>query len=213
MSTIKLLDVCVKRKVRIIFFSSGGTVCGEPHYLPIDEDHPTNPKSAYGIHKLTVEKILEYYGYTYNLDYIILRVSNPYGAGQAVEKNQGVISVFIRNISNGLPIEVWGDGKTIRDYIFIDDVIEACKKMIFYNGETRVFNVGEERGYTIEEIVQMIQKELGRKIEIVHKEGRIQDVSANVLDCTRIKSEVSWNATIELKTGIKQIINSTGDLF
>lgn len=76
-----------------------------------------------------------------------------------------------------------------------------------------MFNVGEERGYTIEEIVQMIQKELGRKIEIVHKEGRIQDVSANVLDCTRIKSEVSWNATIELKTGIKQIINSTGDLF
>lgn len=92
--TIRLLEACKNKCLRVIFFSSGGTVYGIPRYLPINEEHRTDPISAYGIQKLTIEKCLEYYGRIYGLDYIILRISNPYGTYQEPVSDQGVVAVF-----------------------------------------------------------------------------------------------------------------------
>src|SRR5262249_40303284 len=94
-----LLDLSVKFKVRkVIFASSGGTVYGVPTALPIRESHPTEPVCPYGITKLAIEKYLHFYQHAYNLDYVVLRIANPYGARQSPDAPQGVVSVFMNKM-------------------------------------------------------------------------------------------------------------------
>jgi len=207
--TIRLLDACVKAKVKkIIYFSSGGTVYGIPRYIPIDEGHRTEPLSAYGIHKLAVEKCLEYYGRTYQLNYNILRVSNPYGEGQNPFSNQGVVAVFLAKALMHQPIEIWGDGSVMRDYIFVDDVIIACIKILNYQGKNSVFNVGSGVGYSLQEIIRIIQKTTGSILDINYLAGRVQDVPANILDISLMKKEVKWSPEITINEGIKKMLSS-----
>ena len=123
---IPLLHACAELGIRFIFFSSGGTVYGVPEFIPITEEHRTFPISPYGIQKLTLEKCIEYYGYVYDLDYIVLRITNPYGAYQDPTKKQGAIAVFLAQAMMGETIELWGDGSVVRDYLFVKDLMKAC---------------------------------------------------------------------------------------
>ena len=206
--TIKLLDSCVKNGVKLVFFSSGGTVYGLPYSLPIDEKHRTEPISSYGIQKLSIEKCIEYYGHTYGLDYLILRISNPYGPYQNPFGNQGVISVFIANVLMGTAIEIWGDGSTIRDYIFVEDLMDACTKLVKYNGNNRVFNIGYGKGHSLKEIIEVIQKELKKKVIVNYKNSRVQDVTANVLDISLLKQEIDWTPSVSIEEGIHFMLNA-----
>ncbi len=133
--TLQLLDAMVEHNVRqIVFSSSGGTVYGDPQYVPIDEKHPTNPTVSYGITKLTVEKYLQMYQKLYGINACILRITNPYGKRQKLVGSQGAVGVFLNLALNGKPLEIWGDGSVVRDFIYIDDVIDACIKAISYTG-------------------------------------------------------------------------------
>ena len=200
--TIRLLDACAKEQVRLIYFSSGGTVYGVPRYVPIDEGHRTEPISAYGIHKLAEEKCIEYYGRTYGLDYCILRLANPYGAWQAPYGSQGVIAIFLAKALHNEEIEIWGDGSNVRDYIYVDDLMRAVCQILDYSGPERVFNIGSGRGYSLQEILYRIQKVTGKMLHVKHMPGRIQDVPANVLDTTLIQQETGWSPTTKLLDGL-----------
>ena len=123
--TINMLEQCVKANVkRIVFISSGGTVYGETKEIPIKEDFPHNPICSYGITKLTIEKYLALYKHQYGLDYIVLRPSNPFGPFQNPFLRQGAVSVFLYNIINKIPIHIWGDGSIVRDYLYVQDLID-----------------------------------------------------------------------------------------
>lgn len=206
--TIRFLDACIGRQIRVIYFSSGGTVYGIPNYLPIDEGHRTEPISAYGIHKLTVEKCLEYYGRTYGLDYIIFRISNPYGMYQNPFANQGVIAVFLSKALLRETIEVWGDGNTVRDYIYVDDVINACLKIVDYTGKVKIFNIGSGKGYSLREIISIIRHKLDTVVEVRYLASRIQDVPTNILDNSLFKRELRWRLHVDLDQGIQKMIDS-----
>lgn len=124
--TLSLLDEIRQSNVKkIIFISSGGTIYGMPEVIPIPEEHKEEPVCGYGIHKLVIEKYLYLYNYLFNLEYNVIRLSNPYGAAQIADRPQGVIGNFLFHVLNKKPIEIWGDGKVIRDYIFIEDAVEA----------------------------------------------------------------------------------------
>lgn len=200
--TIRLLDACASRNVRFVYFSSGGTIYGVPRYVPIDEDHRTDPISAYGIHKLSVEKCMEYYGRTYGLDYSILRISNPYGRFQAPFANQGVIAVFMAHAILDKSIDVWGDGTAVRDYIYVDDVMEACIRLLDYQGDQRIFNIGSGKGYSLQQIICLIEQELQKKIRVRYQPSRIQDVPSNVLECRLAERELAWKPVVPLTEGI-----------
>ena len=203
---IRLLEACKKYSVRFVFFSSGGTVYGLPKYVPIDEMHSTDPISPYGIHKLTLEKCIEYYGRTYGLDYLILRITNPYGMYQNPKKNQGAIAVFLAKAILGNTIEIWGDGNAVRDYIFVSDVMDACDALMHYQGK-KIFNISSGRGYSLNEIVTEIYRQLrNRPIRVRYLPMRIQDVSVSILDNTLIGQETSWKPKINLQEGIRQMI-------
>ncbi len=202
MPTISLLEKIKEKRIKIIFFSSGGTVYGMPKALPIEETHPTDPISPYGIQKLCIEKILEYYGRTYGVDYRILRISNPYGAFQKPNNNQGVIAVFMAKILQKHKIQIWGDGTNIRDYLYVDDLMAACEKIIDYRGVCRVFNISSGVGISLKEIIELIQQRLDCIADVEYISGRVHDVSANVLSYGLAEHELRWQPIVDIKTGI-----------
>lgn len=205
--TINLLNSIVKYNIRLIFFSSGGTVYGLPQYIPIDEKHPTNPISSYGIQKISIEKIIEYYGRTYEMDYYIFRISNPYGPYQNIHANQGIIPIFINKILAGETIQIWGDGSNVRDYIWIDDLLSACSKIITYSGEYKIFNISSNKGYSINEIIDIIKNITHITPNVQYMPKRVQDVSINILDNELASGELNYIGNTDIYSGIKKMIN------
>src|SRR6185295_11579396 len=110
-ATLQLLGAMVAKRVhKIVFISSGGTVYGNPTYLPIDENHPTEPRVSYGVTKLAIEKYLLLHQNLYGIKANILRVANPFGQRQRVETAQGAVAAFLSKAMRGQPVEIWGDG-------------------------------------------------------------------------------------------------------
>lgn len=203
--TVKILEMCRRAQVKkIIFPSSGGTVYGIPGKIPVNEEHPTNPICSYGISKLAIEKYLYMFKELYGLDYQILRISNPYGPYQNPFSNQGAIAVFLGKALKGEPIEVWGDGSVCRDYIYIDDLIEALILITTKNSDYKVLNIGSGRAYSVNDIIEQIAITLETNIKVNYKEARKIDVPTNVLDISRAEVGLQWGPQIDLKMGIKR---------
>jgi UDP-glucose 4-epimerase len=206
-ATLQLLEAMRKKDVgKIIFISSGGTVYGPPRYLPIDETHETNPIVAYGISKLAIEKYLLFYQYHYGIKSNILRLTNPYGERQPANKAQGVVAVFVRRALQGLPLQIWGDGSTVRDYIYVSDVAEAVARAIVYQGETSVFNISTGNGISVNRLIETIEDVMSQPITRQYTRARASDVSANVLENALAREELGWRPTTELVDGIRRTV-------
>ncbi len=202
-ATLQLLNAMVAQSIgKIVFISSGGTVYGDPVYLPIDEKHPTNPKVSYGISKLAIEKYLLLYQHQHGIKSNILRVANPYGERQRVETAQGVIAVFLDKALRGQSIEIWGDGTVTRDYLHVADVADAFARAVQYGGRESVFNISSGHGASLNEIIGMMEHILGHTIERIYRPGRAFDVPISVLDNTLAREELGWMPQIDLSTGM-----------
>lgn len=199
LQTLNLLEVCRLSNVRkVIFASSGGTVYGIPSQIPIPETAATNPIAAYGISKLAIEKYLALYDYLHGLHFIALRIANPFGPFQVGYRKQGAIAAFVQKALNGEALEIWGDGEVVRDFIFIDDVVEAMIGAALYRGSHQVLNVGQGTGRSINQILRDIEVVLDRgPISKIYKAGRATDVPVNVLDISLIERELGWRPTTD----------------
>ena len=202
-ASLHILNAMVVHKVRnIVFISSGGTVYGNPIYLPVDEKHPTNPVVSYGITKLAIEKYLQMYERLHGIKAITLRVANPYGERQRIETAQGAVGVFLHHAIKGIPIEIWGDGSVTRDYIHVSDVAEAFVKALQYKGAQRLFNVSSGVGTTLNELIDMLEAVLGKSIERRYLPGRPFDVPVSVLCNNLARSELNWTPLVSMPDGI-----------
>lgn len=192
--SVQLLETCRLASVsRVVFVSSGGTVYGVPASVPVMEEAPTDPISAYGINKLIVEKYLHLFRHLHGIDSVVLRVANPFGPFQDPFRRQGVIAALTHAVVNRRPVEVWGDGRVVRDFVYVDDVAEALMLSASYEGPHRVFNVGSGVGRSVLDVVHDIGRVLDRAdVPIIYKAGRAADVPTNVLDIERIRRELGW---------------------
>jgi UDP-glucose 4-epimerase len=208
LNTVHLLDIASAEGVRkIIFVSSGGTVYGVPQRIPIPETAPTNPISAYGINKLAIEKCLALYHHLHGLNYLVLRVANPYGRFQSPFRKQGVIAAFIHRALQGAPLEIWGTGEVTRDFIHIDDVVAALIEIVSYDGPHRCMNVGSGGGRSINQVVQALELVLGRgELTVIRKQARNVDVPVNVLDISLITSETEWRPSRAWLEGLRDTV-------
>jgi UDP-glucose 4-epimerase len=212
--TIFLLEQCVAKKIlKIIFVSSGGTVYGMPDILPIKEECSTNPLCSYGITKLTIEKYLSLFKHLYGLDYTIVRPSNPYGSRQNPFGIQGAISVFLAKVVRNEQIEIWGDGKIVRDYIFIDDLADGIYKAAFTNTTSKIFNLGSGEGISLNSILAAIRMITNREVKHKYMQKRLLDVPAIFLDITKAKEELYWIPTTPLEAGINKTLSFISQLF
>jgi len=204
-STLQMLDVMVTQNVKkIIFISSGGTVYGNPVYLPIDEKHPTDPLVSYGVTKLTIEKYLQIYRKSRGIQPITLRVANPYGERQRIETAQGAVGVFIHRALKNMPIDIWGDGTVTRDYIHISDVAEAFSQALNYSGSETCFNISSGEGTNLNELIDMLDDTVGRPTKRNYLEGRSFDVPVSILSNELAKKELKWAPSVSMKEGISR---------
>jgi len=202
-ATLRMVEAMVAHSVcKIIFISSGGTVYGRPLYIPIDEMHPTNPQVSYGITKLAIEKYLLMFEMTHGIKAKILRVANPYGKRQRPENAQGAIGVFLYRALQQKPIEIWGDGSVIRDYIYIDDVADAFARAVHYSGPKSVFNISSGVGTQLNELIEIIEKVLGNPVARRYLPARPFDVPVSVLSNALAREELKWAPQVPLREGI-----------
>ena len=206
--SVELFDLCVEHKVKkVVFLSSGGTVYGDIDSDKIGENVVPAPRSPYGIGKLTIEHYLRYFKYVSGLDYIVYRVSNPYGPGQNIHGQQGVIAIFLHKILSGEPITVYGDGSMVRDYIYIDDLITMI--MASYRAENKYgeYNLGSGKGETVNDVVSFIENCIGRSVDRQSSPTPSTFVQRSVMDTSRFTGEFGVKSTTGLQAGIKKTLD------
>lgn len=203
--SLQMLNTMVALNVKdIVFISSGGTVYGKPEYLPVDENHPTNPSVSYGITKLAIEKYLLMYKLMYGLRPRILRVANPYGERQRIETAQGAVGVFLNRALNDQAIEIWGDGSIVRDYLHVSDVADAFACAIQYQGNSNIFNISSGSGTSLNQLLDILESVLDKTIQRTYLPGRLFDVPVSILSNDAARRELGWLPKVSLYDGIRR---------
>jgi UDP-glucose 4-epimerase len=181
--------------VALTYLSSGGAVYGDPDRLPVDEAEPPLPISPYGALHLSAEICAQAYARRFGTPTNILRCANVYGPGQAYDRDQGVIAIFLDRISRGLPITVFGDGSALRDYVLVDDVAWAVARIVEDRIDVGTVNVGSGQGHTVLEVVDAISHSIGKSPIVDPRPRRGFDVRSVVLDITRLSSLIPYAPT------------------
>jgi len=190
------MSLCSKRHIKFIYFSSGGTIYGNRTDLkPFVETDSVAPISYYGWSKQMMENGIKYVYRTENLEYLILRPSNPYGHGQRLHAQQGLIAVALGKILAGEPITVWGDGNSVRDYIYIDDLAKIVCRLLADNVKNETLNVGSGVGYSINNIINELKSIVAEPVRVEYVSSRSVDVANMILDTHRLQGYVNLNLT------------------
>ena len=206
-----VLDACRHRNpdARLIF-SSSRMVLGELLYSPVTEDHPTEPLSIYGIHKLTGEKYYQTYHKTYGLKTVVLRITNPYGIRQQMKHSKySLVGWFLRQAMEDKTIQIFGDGKQLRDYIYVDDIVTAFLKAgISDKAIGQIYNIGLGKSSQFLEMVKTVLKVAGKgKIECVPWPKNYEKIETGSFEMSmeKAKKDLKWFPRIELEEGIKRM--------
>jgi UDP-glucose 4-epimerase len=201
--TLYLLDLCVKHKVgKLVFMSSGGTVYGDiGDKAMVDETHAVRPMCSYGVSKLTIEHYLDVYKHLRGLEYVALRLANPFGERQSPLRALGALTVFLHRTLKHQGIEIWGDGSVTRDFIYVGDVANAVY-LATVNQVSGIFNVGSGTGLTLHDIIENIRVAAGIKPEISWLPSRSFDVPRIVLDAKKLVGATGWRCATSLQDGI-----------
>ena len=201
-ATVRLLEVMRNAGVRkMVYLSSGGTVYGVPDTDPVSETHPLRPISSYGIVKVAIENYLFMEHRLHGLQHVILRASNPYGPRQGHVGIQGIIGTHLWRLARNEPIEVWGDGSIVRDFIHVRDLAALCI-IALRSPVTGSFNAGSGDGASISRVVEAVLKIVGGDIQPIYKPGRSFDVPRVVLDITKARDMLGWVPQIPLDEGL-----------
>jgi UDP-glucose 4-epimerase len=200
--SLKLLEEIAARAIKYVYFSSGGTVYGDSCAALIEESTLRAPINYYGQSKMEFEDHILFAHRTHGLDYLIIRPSNPYGRYQDPNRKQGFVTVAIGNLINNQPIEVWGDGSVVRDYIHIDDLTSACRELIAKQSVNGTFNIGSGRGHSINNVLAILSSVTHRRAETRYLPSRKVDVQRIVLDISKLQSVIDFTPR-ELALGIE----------
>ena len=189
--SIELMEICAKEGIKFVYFSSGGTIYGNRQTtMPFKESDPIAPISYYGWSKQMMENSILFMNRTMGLKYLTLRPSNPYGHGQNLFGKQGLVAVAIGKILKGEPVEVWGDGSAVRDYIFIDDLANIFEQLISKDVSYTTLNVGSGRGYSVNDVLAFLKIVTQEDFKIEYKNPRPVDVSSMILDTGKLSEYV-----------------------
>ena len=189
-STLKLFEIMRDTKVKkLVYVSSGGAIYGANGKSINNEDDELKPINFYGWIKYAIEKYIKAYHNIYGFDYLIVRPSNPFGKYQNINGRQGIVAVVMGKVLKDEKIEIWGDGTVVRDYIPAVDMARYVAELLDNKNWNRVYNIGSGIGKSIKDILGIIEKVSGKKLDIDYKSGRKEDIPVNILDISRIKKE------------------------
>ncbi|NCU40626.1 NAD-dependent epimerase/dehydratase family protein [Candidatus Saccharibacteria bacterium] len=205
-ASVEFLLSCKNASVgKVVHFSSGGTVYGNVSSKSIKETSPLEPISPYAIAKVTIENFLRYFHEAHGIEYLVYRIANPYGPGQNIHGKQGVIPIFMKRYLENEPIDIYGTGEMVRDYIYIDDLMNMI--LASYNQQTAysIYNLGSGEGHTILDIIDAIEKCTPVRPVKNHLPVPLSFVEHNVLNIERFNTEFGVQPKTTLKEGTKKM--------
>ncbi|MCZ6676514.1 MAG: NAD-dependent epimerase/dehydratase family protein [Candidatus Poribacteria bacterium] len=205
-ASIRLIELARTHGVqKIIYASTGGAIYGEPIYLPADEDHPVRPLSPYGISKHTVEHYLDLALLNFGLVYTVLRYANVYGPRQDPHGEAGVVAIFSESMLQGKRPTIFGDGSSTRDYIFIDDVVQA-NLLAMDGGNGQIYNVGTSQQTSLNVLFNEMKAAVGVEMDAVFAPARLGEVDKIALTNDKIKRDLGWVPAHTLAEGLAKTI-------
>lgn len=204
--TINLLECCRKHNVGRIVYSSTAAVYGIPSKNIIDEIHPTNPISFYGISKLTPELYIKTFSEIYGMKYTILRYSNVYGPRQDHLGEAGVVAIFANHIMNNKAVTIFGDGNQTRDFIYVKDVVSANIAAV-KSEICGIFNISTKCSVTLNEMIEVMQNQIGKSVEVDYRDDRIGDIKHSCLDNGLALDNLEWYPVYSMKNGLKELFD------
>lgn len=203
MASIKLLELCKKYNIRKFITASSAAIYGNPKYLPIDENHPTEPMSQYGLSKLTMEKYIKLSG----IPYIIFRFSNAYGPRQKSSKESGVVAIFNNAMKNNEPINIYGDGEQIRDFIYVEDIANICIKAINSNVENEIINFSTNKGVSLNQLFKVMKSLYNYTLNANYLPERIGDIKNSILSNDKAYNLLKFTNYTKLEKGLEILAN------
>jgi len=204
---LNVFEFCKKFNVKkIIFSSTGGAMYGEAEIIPTPETYLANPISPYGIAKLTTEKYLNFYRQVFGIEFVALRFANVYGPRQNSKGEAGVVSIFCDKIFSKEQPVIIGNGFQTRDFVFVEDVVQACI-MAMNGNQTGIFNVSSGKETDINTIFNLINSQTGNNFKEVHGPEIKGEQKRSCLDYSKIKAVFGWEPKCSLDDGIKKTIN------
>ena len=204
---VSFINSCIVSGVSsFTFLSSGGTVYGQPMTVPITEDHPTFPLNSYGMTKLFTEQYLRMLCRGTEMGFNILRVANPYGPGQTGAGGQGLIGTILQKFRQEQPLTIFGNGLSERDYLYIDDTVEAIIRALEQKPLNDVVNIGSGEGRSILAVLEAVEAALGCRIAREHVEDRATDAPSNILDPAKAEQLLGWKTITPFREGVAQTV-------
>lgn len=205
---VRLFEYAARWSLRkFVWVSSGGTVYGHAHQIPLTEDHPTNPVSPYGITKLAIEKYAHLYHCTAQLPIICVRPSNAYGEAQRVYAGQGFVATAIASLLDYRTLDLFGDAGTIRDYLHVKDVARGIVAALIDGKAGQVYNIGSGIGHSNRQVLEALEplaRALSIPLQLRTLPERPFDVKINVLDSSKLYAHSSWKPLLSFEQGIQQ---------
>lgn len=207
LGTLNLLQQAVKYGARkVIFSSSGGAIYGEQEVFPASETHVTQPLSPYGLSKFCGEQYLSYYQRVGGIQVVNLRYANVYGPRQDPYGEAGVVAIFIQKLLNGEQAIINGNGRQTRDFVFVDDVVEANLSVMGQQIEG-TYNVGTGKETSINDLFRILVEQIGSTCKEIHGPAKQGEQARSVIDATKLRHELSWEPRVELPEGLKRTVS------
>ncbi len=206
LGTLRVLEAARKTGVRKVVTSSSAGIFGELKTLPIREDHPVEPDSPYGCTKLCEEKLCLAYAKLYDIEAVCLRYFNVYGPNQRFDAYGNVIPIFVFRMLRGEPLTIFGDGEQTRDFVHVDDIVQANLKAAATHGVSGAFNIASGTCVTINQLIAIISKDRHPVPLIEHGPERPGDVRHSLADLTQANTYLGYKPSIDLSRGIQNYI-------
>lgn len=204
--SLRFLEVLQKyQHVNLVYVSSGGAVYGDSSFVHATEDIALSPLSYYGAGKAALEKFILAFCKQTGGRAVILRPSNIYGPDQPYREGFGIIPTIFYHILTQKSMQVWGDGETVRDYLYIDDFVECCIELSVgcrFKKRATIYNIGSGLGTSINELCLLAENITNKPLCLEYEPARIVDVKNIVLDCSRIRKDYNWHSVINLPRGL-----------
>lgn len=208
LGTINVLQAAVEAETqRVVFASSGGAMFGEVPGAPVTEDAPAFPDSPYGISKKIVEDYFRYFRVVGGVDYVILALGNVYGPRQDPHGEAGVVAIFSRLMLDGRRPVINGDGEQARDYVYIDDIVDAFARAGEIGGGVRL-NIGTGTATTVNDLYDSIAAAAGYDGSPEHGPAKDGDLARSVIDASAAKAHLGWEPWTELDAGIAKTVEA-----
>jgi UDP-glucose 4-epimerase len=191
---------------RFVFSSSGGATFGDVDVFPTPEKVARHPESPYGVAKKIVDDYFAYYRLAYGLDYVSLGYSNVYGPRQDPHGEAGVVAIFSQRLLGGQRCTIFGDGSQLRDYVYVEDVTDACVRAADRGG-SRYLNIGTGRETSVIDLYGYIRDFVGSSLEPEFAPAKAGDIPRSCLDPSAAEADLDWQPWTSLESGLRQTVD------